>query len=156
MIHTMTQHALYLHTSLRATFGGNSCPYNWSILSESIANLANLLTNNLTWDPYPPLSNTTQDPTRFSYAASHLFCSRSTNISPHPIDWCMEDDVYIDDTTTITLDEPSTLEKYRSTVPLAIHIVGRPLATTKPVPCVNLISESKLISKGSMVENKLL
>ena len=50
-IQSITQVEEYIHISLRATFGGTPCPYDWSTISESVTDLANLLMSLPDWDP---------------------------------------------------------------------------------------------------------
>ena len=37
---------------LRLSFGGNPCPFEWDVISESICNLANTILQDDSWDPY--------------------------------------------------------------------------------------------------------
>ncbi len=37
--------------ALRLTFGGAACPYEWSVISETICDLAKAITQDMTWDP---------------------------------------------------------------------------------------------------------
>jgi hypothetical protein len=76
-----------------------------------------------------------------------------TIVSP-PTNCPAKADVYIDDTTTISIDDPSITPRARAAVPLAIHIVGRPLAAKEPIPRQNLISIDKLQAEGRMEELK--
>ena len=50
---------------LRAVFGGSPCPSDWSVLSETTADLANFLLSNHDWDPsttHSPLQHMIQQP----------------------------------------------------------------------------------------------
>ncbi len=54
-----------LLVALRLTFGGSSCPNLWSVISESMTDIANSLLHNEFWDHntlYNSLSNDLEDP----------------------------------------------------------------------------------------------
>ena len=51
-IQAITQIRNFALIALRQTFGGAPCPYEWGIISEIIADLANHLLNSDDWDPH--------------------------------------------------------------------------------------------------------
>ena len=121
----MSQDGTYLHIALRATFGGAPNPFDWSCISESITDLANLLMNDPEWDPsitHSPLQSELPDDKPLPDDIPFIQ-ALPTIVSP-PVDCCAKVDVYIDDKTTISLDDPSILPKARAAALLAIHIVG--------------------------------
>ena len=71
------------------------------------------------------------------------------------MDCCSKSNVYIDDTTTISLDEKLTRLRAQATVQLAIHIVGRPVFPNEPIPRQDLVSINKSIAEGRMEEIKI-
>ncbi len=50
--------------SLRLTFGGTPCPYEWGVISESICDLANALLKDNDWDPLTLSAPTSPPPRR--------------------------------------------------------------------------------------------
>ena len=75
-------------------------------------------------------------------------------IVPPPVDCYAKANVYIDETTTISLDDPTITPRAQAAVPLAIHIVGRPVAPQEPIPRHDIISLDKLQAEGRMEELK--
>ena len=59
------------------------------------------------------------------------------------------------DTTAIFLDYPTITPRVRASVPLAIHIVGCPIAPNEQLPRKDLISIDKLQAEGRMEELKI-
>ena len=154
-IQSMTQYNQFLYIALRATFGGSPNPFEWGVISESITDLANLLINDTSWDPEQLCSNIQKEIPSDVYIdeSVHFEQALPTIVSP-PVNCCAKADVYIDDTTTISLDDPDTTLRARAAVPLAIHIVGRPIAPNEPIPRMDLISIEKLKAEGRMEELK--
>ena len=131
----MSQDGSFLHVALRATFGGAPNPYDWSIISESVTDLANLLMNDPEWDPtktHSPIQH--QLPPDAPLDDNIPFAQALPTIVSTPIDCCAKTDVYLDDETTVSLDDPAVLPRARAAVLLAIHIVARPLQTDEPIP----------------------
>ena len=155
-IQSMTQHKQFLYIALRATFGGSPNPFEWGVISESITDLANLLMNDDSWDPSKLCSDIQQQipPDKYIDDSVPFQQALPTIVSP-PVDCCAKADVYIDDTTTISLDDPKITPRARAAVPLAIHIVGRPISKKEPLPRNHLISIDKLKAEGRMEEVKI-
>ena len=156
-IQSMSQDGTYLHIALRATFGGAPNPFDWSCISESITDLANLLMNDPEWDPsitHSPLQS--ELPADKPLSDDIPFTQALPTIVSPPVDCCAKVDVYIDNKTTISLDNPSILPKARAAALLAIHIVGRPLQTVKPIPREDMVSITKLLAEGAMEETKIV
>ena len=65
-------------------------------------------------------------------------------------------DVYIDDTAAIGHDIPGNTSPLESAIPLALHILVRPLSASEPIPRHPIISISKLIAEGALEETKSL
>ena len=154
-IQSMTQYKQYLYIALRATFGGVPNPYEWGVISESITDLANLLMNDKSWDPSKLHSNIQNSipPDKCMNDDVPYATALPTTVSP-PTNCSSKADVYIDDTTTISIDDPSITPRAQAAVPMAIHIIGRPLAENEPIPRQDLISIDKLQAKGRMEEFK--
>ena len=151
-IQSMTQ----LNGYLIATFGGTSCLYNWITISEAIMDLANMLLNNPEWNASTlrsslwhsiPKDATLPDDITFAQALPAV-------VSPL-VGCCSKADVYIDNTTTITVDDSINLQRAQATVPLAIQFLGRPLSQDELIPRKYLISENKLIAGWALEEIKV-
>ena len=156
-IQSMSQDGSFLHIALRATFGGAPNPYDWSVISESVTDLANLLMNDPEWDPtttHSPIQH--QLPPNAPLDAIIPFAQALPTVVSAPIDCCAKTDVYLDDETTVSLDDPAVLPRARAAVLLAIHIVARPLQTDEPIPRVGMIAIAKLLAEGAMEETKVI
>ena len=77
-----------------------------------------------------------------------------TIVSP-PLEPHGKADVYIDNITTIFLDSEQNRKRGSAAVPLAIHIMGRPVDPYEPIPHLYLISLDKLDAEGASEEIKL-
>ena len=56
----------------------------------------------------------------------------------------------------ITVDIGDNLKRARAAIPLAIHIIGRPVDPKDSIPCLDLISKDKLKAKGALEEEKVI
>ena len=65
-------------------------------------------------------------------------------------------DIYIDDTTTVTVDVGDNCTRAARAVLLAIEIVGRQQNDNDPIPRHHLVSISKLIAEAALEERKVL
>ena len=72
-----------------------------------------------------------------------------------PISSLGKSDVYIDDMVTVALGTDDFILKAESAVPLAIHTIGRPVASDEPIHRKNLICFKKLEAEGRLEESKL-
>ena len=64
--------------------------------------------------------------------------------------------MYINDTAIIGPDIPGNTYRLEAAIPLALHIFGRPLYISKPIPRHPIISISKLILESALEETKIL
>ena len=140
---------------LRAVFGGSPCPSEWSIISESTCDLANMLLSHSTWDP-----NTLHSPIQLQIPPPVIM---SDDVPFHPgrplmvqipINQLGKADVFIDDIVTVALGTEAYIQNADSAVPLAIHILGRPVAPNEPIPRQDLICLKKLEAEGRLEEKK--
>ena len=153
----MSQDGTYLHIPLRATFGGAPNPYEWSIISESVTDLANMLMNDPSWDPtslHSPIQH--KMPPDAPLSDDIPFTDALPTIVSPPVDCCAKTDIYIDDKTTISLDDPIILPRARAAVLLTIHIVARPLQMEEPIPRSHMVALQKLMAEGAMEEMKVV
>ena len=140
---------------LRAVFGGTPCPAEWSVISETVTDLANMLLNHPDWDPstlHSPLQHKIDGPSRLQQDVP--FAPAHPMMVPIPLSPVGCTDVYIDDTITVSLDGDDNNKRAEAAVPLAIHIVGRPVAKTEPIKRQDLLSLPKLEAEGRLEEIK--
>ena len=145
----------YALIPLRATFGGSPCPSEWSVISETTTDLANMLLSNRNWSPsnlHSPHQSRIKQPTRLpTKLPFHPALPLMVNI---PIESTAKADVYIDNIITVSLDSPSTNEKAAAAVPLSIHVIGRPVMQHETIPRDDLLSFPKLSAEGQLEEIK--
>ena len=155
-IQSITQYEEFGMIALRATFGGCPGPYKWGVISELTADLANILMNHPDWNP-----DTLHSPNYISPKDNLLpidipFVKALPTIVEPPIKNHGKSDIYIDDNTMITVDIGDNLKRARAAIPLAIHIIGRPVDPKGSIPCLDLISIDKLKDKGALEEEKVI
>ena len=71
--------------SVRLTFGGVPCPFQWGVISDNVCNLANAILQDKTWDPlklYAPFSV----PVHTSIDKATPFSIRHELILDYPLD----------------------------------------------------------------------
>ena len=141
---------------LRAVFGGSPCPSEWSIISETTTDIANFLLSNTNWD-----ATTTHSPHQHLIPpeiildASNEFKPALPMLLQFPETNKAKADVYIDDLIVIALaSSPTAILNSSSAVPLAIHIIGRPLLQEEPIKRHNLMCLKKLKAEGQLEETK--
>jgi hypothetical protein len=145
--------------TLRLTFGGAPCPFEWGIMSETICNLANKLLKCNDWDPHtlhaPVQANI---PQRDCLDNNVPFAIGRELIVDVPIDPCGFADVYIDDTTGLTVDLPGTLnaDRLKAAIPLAIEVAARPNNVNEPIPREPMVAQDKLKAEGGLAELQVI
>ncbi len=75
-----------------------------------------------------------------------------------PIDPRGYADMYIDDTTGLTIDLPGThnANKLKAAIPLAIEVAARPNKVNKPIPWEPMVAQNKLKAEGGLAETKVI
>lgn len=143
--------------ALRLTFGGAPCPYEWSIVSETVTDLANALLVDENWDPqdlHAPIQS--KIPPKKVLPEEIPFAEALPMIVEAEADGRGKADCYIDDITTVCVDEGKNEKRASAAVPLAIHILGRPLSESEPLLRKHLVSMSKLSAEAALEETKIL
>ena len=156
-IQSITQVDEFLQISLRATFGGTPNPYEWCTISESVTDLANLLINTKEWNPkklHAPIQDKFPSD-EYLPDDVPMATSLPTIVSP-PVDCCVKADVYIDDTPTIAVDDPPSLDRARAAVLLAIHIITRQLSPNEHILRDDIACIKKLLGEGALSEIKVI
>ncbi len=67
-------------------------------------------------------------------------------------------DIYIDDTTSLTVDVPGTDNAacMEAVIPLAIEVAARPNDPNEPIPREPMIARNKLTAEGGLSETKMI
>jgi hypothetical protein len=141
------------------TFGGAPCPYEWGIKSERICDLANELIVSKEWNPLT-LHATVQPlipPKKILVNNLPLGQARKL-IMDVPVDSRGKIDVYIDDTTGLTVDIPGrdNAACMEEVIPLTIEVAARPIDPNEPIPCEPMIARNKLTAEGGLSETKMI
>ena len=90
--------------TLRLTFGGTPCPFEWGVISETICNLANELVQCDDWDPANLHASVQNDIPLPQFLDDNIpFAEGRELIVDIPVDPRGKVDVYIDDTTGLRL-----------------------------------------------------
>ena len=142
---------------LRLTFGGAANPSLWGDFAEPITDLANAILESDNWDPlklYSPLQAEVPPIERLKadlpFASAHPL---SVDIHPSSKP---KADIYIDDTTTVTVELGDNCIRAERAVLLAIEIVARKFCKSDPIKRDHLISISKLKAEAALEETKIL
>ena len=110
---------------LRAVFGGSPCPSEWSIVSETACDVANMLLSHSEWNPddiHSPIQDKIPPPTLLDEEIP--FAPARPLIVRIPISKLGQSDVYIDDMiVTVALGTDDYIPRAESAVPLAIHTI---------------------------------
>jgi hypothetical protein len=137
--------------TLWLTFGGAPCPFEWGIMSETICDLANELLKCEEWDPRT-LHATVQAniPSREYLCGDVPFAIGRELIVDIPINPRGYADVYINNTTGLTIDLPSThnANRLEAAIPLAIKVAARPNDVNEPIPRKPMVAQDKLKAEG--------
>jgi hypothetical protein len=145
--------------TLRLTFGGAPCPFEWGVFSETICDSANELLKCEDWEPADLHASVQGDiPPRQSFDDSTPFAAGRELIFDIPVDPRGYADVYIDDTIGLTVDLPETrnADRLEAAIPLAIEVAARPNDVNKPIPREKMAAEDKLKAEGGLSETKTI
>jgi hypothetical protein len=142
--------------SLRLPFGGRACTSLWSDVSETIMDLSNALALDTTWDPdtlHCPLQHliprTLSEPDTVPFAEA-----LSTSVTIPESDGNYKADIFIDDLISVILNDGAGCKRGAASSLLAIHTVGRPVASQEPVPRNELMAEKELIAESLLEKVK--
>jgi hypothetical protein len=145
--------------ALRLTFGGAACPSEWSIISETICDLATAIAHDEDWNPHklhspsqqlipPPvfLDNDIQFAEGKELAVDINVSDRGTH------------EMYLDDLIGLGIDLPDTSNTDRAAAAplLAIHTCARPLHAHEPIPRNHMESQNKLTAEANLSEVKII
>ncbi len=115
--------------TLRLTFSDSPGPFEWGFISETICDLANELLQFEDWEPLTLHSSIQKEiPTQLYLDDNIPFAIEREVIIDVPINHWGYADVYIDNTTglTINLPGPQNADKLEAAIPLMINMAARP------------------------------
>jgi hypothetical protein len=142
--------------SLQLPFEGRACPSLWSGISETITDLSNALALDTTWDLdtlHSPLQHliprTLSEPDTVPFAEA-----LPTSVTIPESDGNYKANIFIDYLISVILDDGAGCKRGAASSLLAIHTVGRPVASQEPVPRNELTAEKKLIVESLLEEVK--
>jgi hypothetical protein len=146
-------------TTLQPTFGGAPCPFKWGIMSELICNLANELLKCKEWDPLTLQALVQADISTREYLDDKVsFATGRELIVNVPVNPQGYADVYIDDTTGLTINLPGTCNANRleEAILLAIEVAAWPNDINEPIPWKPMVVQEKLKAEGGLAEMKII
>ncbi len=75
-----------------------------------------------------------------------------------PVDPCGYADVYISNTTGLTIDLPGTrnADRLESAIPLAIEVAAWPNHVNEPIPREPMVAQEKLKAEGGLAETTII
>eukprot|EP00985_Skeletonema_marinoi_P002393 scaffold1000_cov66-Skeletonema_marinoi.AAC.3 len=145
--------------ALRLTFGGSPGPYEWSVISETICDLAVAILQDDNWDPSefdPPGSEFVPDTLLLD--ESIPFAAGTPLVVDIPIDPRGTADVYIDDTIglAVELEGADNSERLKLAILLAIHTAARQAHPNEPIPREEMAAIEKLLAESRCEEIKVI
>ena len=145
------------YLEMRLSFGGSGCPPTWCTASEIATDLANDLILCCDWSPkicQSPVQQLVPPPNRLPLSIP-FGTALPLALEPPA---CPEGkvDCFVDDVTTVFLDTPENCVRTPAAVPLAIHILNRPLASDEPIPRELFLALDKLKAEGGPSEQGIL
>ena len=144
---------------LRLTFGGSPGPFEWGVLSETMADLSNAILHNKKRNPlelHPPHQELV--PKKQVLEENVPFEKGKELIVDIPINPKGMVDVYIDDTVGLTVDIPGSGNDTRleRAILLEIHSVARELHRDEPIPRKTIAALAKLLAEAGLEETKTI
>ena len=142
---------------LKLSFGGAGCPPTWCTASDIVTDLANDLIACTNWTPNvckSPVQHLVPQPIRLPLSVP-FGVALPLALEPPA---CPEGkaDCFVDDLTTVFLDTPQNCFQTPAAVPLAIHILNRPLASDEPMPRDLFLAQDKVQAEGGPSEQGTL
>jgi hypothetical protein len=113
--------------TLRLTFGGVPCPYQWGVMSETICDLANELIKSNKWNPLILHALVQHQILPQEYLPDNVPFSKAHKLIVNvPFDPRGNIDCYIDDTPGLTVNIPGTKNAscLEAAIPLAIEVTA--------------------------------
>ncbi len=137
--------------TLRLTFGGAPCPFEWGVISEFICNLATAILLNKNWKPdelHAPNQDEFPEPQFFPDDTP--FCKVRELIVNVDVNKFGIHYIYINDLIGLGINLPDSVHRKRSECAplLAMDICARRLDPNEPTPRYEMAARKKLDAKG--------
>jgi len=142
--------------ALRMTFGGKPNPSQWSDVSEMATDVSNVLARRDNWDPLAlrsPHQHFLDGEPEF-VADDVPFAAADPLAVSLPEDDAPKADCYIDDLFAAFLEDD--VSKGAAMLPLVLHLLGRPLATSESLTRDDLMSLTKFRAEATPAEIKMV
>ncbi len=143
--------------TLWLTFGGAPCPFEWGIMSDLICNLANRLLKCKEWDPLTLHTLVQADIPTQEYLDNDVpLAMRKELIVNVLVNPCSYVDIYIDDTTGLTINLPETrnADRLEVAISLAIEVAALPSNVDEPICREPMVVQEKLKAEGGVSRDK--
>ena len=150
-------HDEYALPGLRLTFGGTPCAYEFCVASELCTDLAQDILHTKEWDPreiFSPHASKIPEPILL---ADSIPFGTARELDVHitaNCNGCVDD--FVDDGVVVVPDIGDNRLRGAGVLPLAIHLLCRPLADDEPVKRDDPLSLSKLAEEGTLAEQFVL
>ena len=159
-LHVRLMHAL-LCTSIigsicyilfRLPFGSAGAPGLFSLFSEFVADIAQALFEDETWNPEELFSEMAEEVKLGEFGRAPFAIARELSIAITAK--VVSIDVYIDDLITVLLYSESRFQRIRNVIPLILDCLIRPLTNMEQVNRSSILQQAKLIAEGWFEEAK--
>ena len=151
---TIIENIVYFLT--RLAFGITSGPSEYSMLSDLMADYANILIHDESRNISDLHSPNQKLFGKILYQDASVQIKKSKKLSVPVTSSKASVDGYIDDLVTLVLDEPALRERAENAVPLLVHILFRPVAPDEPTDRDDPLSLRKLKGEGNLSETKTI
>jgi hypothetical protein len=148
-LESMTVFDGLLLVALRLTFGGSPCPNLWSVISETIVDVGNVILRNPFWDHkqlFDPISNQIEKPLSLPDDEPFHTVKDLSVVLPRNDSGYI--DIYIDDNIGVTPDIGNNTLRLSRAIPLAIRTLSRPINSSDILPRKDIISMKKYSAEG--------
>ena len=150
-------HKEYALPGLRLTFGGTPCAYEFCVASEMCTDLAHDILHADDWNPrtfFSPHASKIPDPILLPDTIPFGIAKELDVDITASQNGCIDD--FVDDGVVVVPDIGDNRLRGAGALPLAIHLLCRPLADDEPIQRDDPLSLSKLIEEGTLAEQFVL
>ena len=146
------------HILLRLPFGARRAGGKFSIISDTITDLATEISSNDSWDPdviHSDIYNVTEDlPTKLENSENSFGQAHPLFVDMEPKDIAFE--TYINDIIGIGIDSPRIRKCLLHAPALACHVLFRPVIKSDPIRRNNIVNSDKHQAEGLLEEVKVI
>ena len=145
--------------TLRLTFGGAPCPFEWGVFSETICDLSQTIMQCEEWNPTELQSPLGKSVPPVKYLQDEIpFAKGRALIVDIPVNPKGNTDVYIDDTIALTVDMEGSdnVQRLEQGTLLAVHAASRELHPNEPIARKEMAAMAKLTAEAGAEETKTI